>query len=385
MSNKFLVPNVTFIGSGALDQAESSIVNLGKKALIVTGDFLVEQGHMSALTEKLEKANVEYVFFTDILTEPTDVIVENGIKVYKENNCDFQIAFGGGSILDTAKAIGVMVVNYGAISDFNGVEITKPTPPLVAIPTTSGTGSETTSVTIITDTKNDIKMRLFGDVLIPTIAVVDPQFTMGMPKGVTASTGLDALTHAVEAFTSRLAFDISDMFALSAVKRIFKYLPIVYKDGSDVLAREEMSKAAFEAGVAFSNASVTIVHGMSRPIGALFHVAHGISNAMLLKECLTYVVDGAYSKFAILGREIGVATLEDSDESAALKFIDAIDELCKVCEIPTLVEYGIDKEEFISQIDKMSKDAFDSGSPSTTMKELTVEDLKIVYRKLIEQ
>lgn len=382
LASKFTTPAVTFIGTGALEEAAADICALGKKALIVTGHSMIKQGNVKVLTDILDKGDVGYVVFSEITGEPTDVMIDAGLKTYNNENCDFIIGFGGGSPLDSAKAIGAMVTNTGKISDYNGKVITNELPPVVAIPSTAGTGSETTQFTVISDTKNNIKMLLKGLVLIPKIAVVDPVFTMQAPPSVTKATGLDALTHAVEAYTSKKAFAETDIFAISAVKRIFKYLPKAYKDGTDEKAREEMAIAAFEAGVCINNSSVTIVHGMSRPIGALFHVPHGISNAMLLKECLSFAVDGTYERFADLGRAIGVASADETDETAAIKFIDALGDICKTCDVPTLEEYGINKDEFFNVIDKMAKDAFDSGSPSNTRKTITVEDIKQIYKKL---
>ena len=278
-----------------------------------------------------------------------------------------------------------LVTNPGKISDYNGKVIQNPIPPLAAIPSTAGTGSEVTQFTIISDTKNQIKMLLKGSALLPDIAVVDPQFTMSTPKSVTAATGLDALTHAVEAYTSKKASAQTDLYAVSAVKKIFTYLPRVYADGSDKEAREAMSAAAYEAGICINNSSVTIVHGMSRPIGALFHVPHGLSNAMLLKVCLEFAADGTYERFAALGRAVGRAESSDSDETAAKKFIEALGEICKICEVPTLEEYGVDREEFFKVIGKMAQDAYDSGSPGNTRKAVTIEDMEMIYRKLWEK
>ncbi len=249
-------------------------------------------------------------------------MIEQGVQSYRKAACDFCIGIGGGSPLDSAKAIMAMTVLEGNIADYSGEEIAGEFPPLVLIPTTAGTGSETTKVTIITDTKNDIKMLLKGEQLFPKLAVIDYEFTISAPQSVTAATGRDALTHAVEAYTSKKANSLTDMYAISAIKRIFKYLPKAYKDGENRKAREEMSMAAFEAGVCINNSSVTIVHGMSRPIGALFHVAHGISNAMLIKECLSFAVDGCYDRFADIAREIGVAGSETSDEAAAREILE---------------------------------------------------------------
>jgi alcohol dehydrogenase class IV len=384
MANKFTIPGITYLGAGALKSAESDICTLGKHAFIVTGKSMIKQGHIETLTKMLTQNNVMSYVFSEIIGEPTDTMIEAGLAKYKEQGCDFIIGFGGGSPLDSAKAIGAMVTNGGAISDYNGKVITKPIPPLVAIPSTAGTGSEVTQFTIISDTKKNIKMLLKGAVLLPTIAVIDPDFTMGSPSSVTAATGLDALTHAVESYTSKKAFEETDMYAISAVKRIFQYLPIAYRDGADKEAREQMSLAAYEAGICINNSSVTLVHGMSRPIGALFHVPHGISNAMLLNVCLTFALDGTYERFANLAKAIGVAGSEESEELAALKFLSAVKNICEVCEVPTLAQYGIEKEAFFKVIDKMAKDAFDSGSPSNTRKSTTIEDMKAMYEDLWE-
>ncbi|HEX3022466.1 MAG TPA: iron-containing alcohol dehydrogenase, partial [Lachnospiraceae bacterium] len=354
----------------------------GRKAFIVSGKVVTKLGTVQILMDRLKSWNIEYELFNDVIGEPTDEMLTAGVKAYKDAKCDFCIAIGGGSPLDLAKAIIAMTVLDGDITDYQGKMIEGVFPPLVAIPTTSGTGSETTKFTIITDTKRNVKMLLKGNSLIPTLAIIDPAFTISSPKSITAATGMDALTHAVESYTSRKANSMTDLYALSAIKRIFAYLPVAYQDGTNVTAREELSIAAFEAGVCINNASVTIVHGMSRPIGALFHVPHGISNAMLIKECLAYVLDGAYGKFADIARAIGVATEDMPADKAANRFIEALGELCKTCEIPTLEEYGIVREEFESQMDKMAQDAMDSGSPGNTIKVVAKEDLIKIYKEL---
>lgn len=382
MAREFIVPGQIITGSGALNMAEETLKGLGKKALIVTDKVMIQLGNCAKVEEALKNQGLDYAIYSEIVGEPTDVMIENGLKVYKEEGCDFLVALGGGSPIDSMKAIGSLVVNGGNISDYMGKIIDVEMPPLVAIPTTAGTGSEATQFTIITDTKKDIKMLLKGKVLMPSLAIIDPQFTMTAPPKITAATGLDALCHAVEAYTSRKAQTLSDTFAMSAVKRIFKYLPVAFKDGKNEEARVQMSVAALEAGIAFNNASVTIIHGMSRPIGALFHVAHGLSNAMLLKECLTFALEGAYDRFAELGRAVGVASDADSDKEASEKFLAAVEAIVKELETPTLAEFGIDKEEFFKVIDKMAFDAMDSGSPQNTMREVTEEDVKQIYRNL---
>lgn len=382
MAHRFKTPQTTYIGKNALANAERDICSLGSKALIITGKSMIKQGHTDTLAAMLGKNNIGSVIFSEISGEPTDKMIERGLSQYKEQQCDFIIGFGGGSPLDAAKAIGVLAGSSQGISYYNGKEITHAIPPLVEIPSTAGTGSEATPFTIITDTENEIKMLLKGDPLMPDVAVVDPLFSMQMPKEVTVATGLDALTHAIEAFTSRKAFSESDLFALSAIERIFLNLPLVLRNGQDETAREQMAIAAYEAGISFCNSSVTIVHGMSRPIGALFHVPHGLSNAMLLTECLSYIADGAYERFAILGRKIGQASPEDDDKTVTSKFIDAVSALCKTCEVPTLSEYGIDKQKFLKAADKMASDAIASGSPTNTRKTITKEDILQIYHNL---
>lgn len=382
MAREFIVPGQIITGSGALTMAEETLKGLGKKALIVTDKVMIQLGNCAKVETALKNQGIDYAIYSEIVGEPTDTMIENGLKVYKENGCDFLVALGGGSPIDSMKAIGSLVVNGGNISDYMGKVIDVEMPPLVAIPTTAGTGSEATQFTIITDTKKDIKMLLKGKVLMPKLAIIDPQFTMTAPPKITAATGLDALCHAVEAYTSRKAQTLSDSFAMSAVKRIFKSLPVAFKDGKNEEARIQMSVAALEAGIAFNNASVTIIHGMSRPIGALFHVAHGLSNAMLMKECLGFALEGAYDRFADLGRAIGVADATDEDKAAAEKFLSAIEGIVKELETPTLAEFGIDKEEFFKAIDKMAYDAMDSGSPQNTMREVSEEQVKQIYRNL---
>ena len=382
MAREFIVPGQIISGSGALNMAEEVLKGLGKKALIVTDKVMIQLGNCAKVEAALKNQGVEYAIYSEIVGEPTDTMIENGLKLYKEEGCDFLVALGGGSPIDSMKAIGSLVINGGCISDYMGKVIDVEMPPMVAIPTTAGTGSEATQFTIITDTKKNIKMLLKGKVLMPSLAIIDPQFTMTAPPKITAATGLDALCHAVEAYTSRKAQTLSDTFAMSAVKRIFKYLPAAFKDGSNEEARVQMSVAALEAGIAFNNASVTIIHGMSRPIGALFHVAHGLSNAMLLKECLTFALEGAYDRFADLGRAVGVAVDTDSDKEASEKFLAAVEAITKELETPTLGEFGIDKDEFFKVIDKMAFDAMDSGSPQNTMREVTEDDVKQIYINL---
>ena len=382
MAYEFSLPGRTIIGDNALESSENLIKSFGKKAFIVSGKNVTKMGTVKVLTDCLDNLGIGYEVFNEIIGEPTDLMIESGVKAYKNAECDFCIAIGGGSPLDSGKAIAAMTKLEGSISDYLGKTLEGDFPPLVLIPTTAGTGSEATKFTVITDSKKNVKMLLKGEALLPDLAVIDSKFSMTAPKSVTAATGMDALTHAVEAYTSRKANSLTDTFALSAIKRIFEYLPLVYKNGEDKKAREEMAIAAYEAGVCINNSSVTLVHGMSRPIGANFHVAHGISNAMLIKECLSYVLDGSYERFGTIGRAINAAEENKCDKEAAEAFLEKLTELCKICEIPTLKEYGINKEDFDKLVDKMAQDAINSGSPSNTIKNVTKEDLLTIYSRL---
>lgn len=382
MASKFIMPKQIISGEHALQQSKEVIRTLGTKALVVSGKVMNRIGNVRIVTNLLDEIGIGWTVYDDITGEPDDVMIDGGVEAYKANGCDFLIAIGGGSPMDSMKAIGALITNPGKIADYMGKEITNPLPPMVAIPTTAGTGSEATQFTIITDTKTSIKMLLKGTVLIPDVAIVDASFTVSSPKSVTNATGLDALTHAVEGYTSKKASPLTDVYAVDAVKRIFQYLPRAYENGEDMEAREEMILAALEAGVVINNSSVTLVHGMSRPIGANFHVPHGLSNAMLLKVCLTFALDGTYERFADLGRAIGAATEKDNDEAAAKAFLDAIIQLCETLEVPTLAEYGVDKEAFFEVMDKMAEDAIASGSPGNTRKTTTKEDVLRMYKEL---
>jgi len=378
----FNMPAKVIFGNGSLKESGHHLMNYGKKAFIVSGKHVTKAGIVKELTDVLDFTGIGYELFNDITDEPTDEMISKGVDVYKKSGSDFIIAIGGGSPLDSGKAIAAMTVLEGDISEYMGKEINGSFPPMVMIPTTAGTGSECTKFSIITDLKKDIKMLLKGDSLLPNLAIIDPLLTVSSPEKITASTGIDALTHAVEAFTSRKANSQTDIYAKSAIQRIFTYLPNAYENGEDLKAREEMALAAFEAGVCINNASVTLVHGMSRPVGALFHVPHGVSNGMIIYEALKYAAVGCYPKLAELARIINVADETMEDEIAADLFLNEIKKLCIKCNIPTLLEYGIDKEKFIESIEKMAADAVKSGSPGNTIMDINEDDLIKIYHRL---
>jgi alcohol dehydrogenase class IV len=378
---EFLEPSTIIYGENALEKATDKIKRLGKKALVVSDKVMTEIGNVKKVTDILEKQKIKSILYNEVNTEPEDNFVRRGAEIYQNNSCDFLIALGGGSPIDAAKAIGAIVTNSGEIADYMGIgKITKALPPLVAIPTTAGTGSEVTRFTIISDTTNNVKMLIGSEYLIPRIAIVDPMFTVTMPANTVAATGIDALTHAIEAYTSVKHQPLSDIMALSAIKRIARYLPRSWSNSSDIEARSEMMLAAMEAGIAFNNSSVTIVHGMSRPIGALFHVPHGISNAVLLATCMKFAIMGTPERFADVSKAMGVNTSGLSVLDAAKKGVLAVQELCDDVKIPTITGLGIDADEFMAKSDKMASDALASGSPNNTVRTPTKEQIIELYK-----
>ena len=381
MANLFSVPQYIISGENAMKLGMDQLKGLGKKALIVTDKAMVDLGNVKKLTDELDAHDVSYHLYDEINTEPTHTMIDKGVELYKNEGCDFLIGIGGGSPLDAMKAIGAVHANGGSICDYMGKKIENHPPHMCAIPTTAGTGSEATKVSIITNTNTDVKMLLNDPKLMVDFAILDSEFTLTVPPSVTAATGVDALTHALEAYTSIKAFPMSDLYAVSAIKKIFENLYEVYTNGSNSAARREMSIAAFEAGVAFSNSSVTIIHGMSRPIGALFGIPHGMSNAMLLKICLNYLKSGAVYKLYLLSKAIGVYRVGMTREEGAEAFVTATIALLRALKIKTPMDYGVTKDDFFRHIPKMAADAMASGSPLNTRRTPSQEDLQELYAK----
>lgn len=382
MANVFITPNRVIIGNEALALSGPNFASMGKKALIVSDDMMVKIGNTDKVIEVLNKFGIEYEIYSEINSEPCDYIIDEGAEIFNKSGCDFIIAVGGCSPIDSMKAIAASVKYRKSINEFMGEVVEGKLVPMAAVPTTAGTGSEATQFTIINNTKENIKMLLKGPAFMVDLAIIDPVFTLTVPPNVTAATGLDALCHAVEAYTSVKAFPMTDTMALAAVKKIFDNLYLCYKDGTDRIARENMALAALEAGMAFNNSSVTIIHGMSRPIGALYHVPHGLSNAMLLDKCLRFAVSGCVDRFRNLAECIGVYKQGMNETEGAEAFIAAVSELCSRLNIQTLEEYGIDRETFFESIEKMANDAIASGSPANTRRTPSKEEIIEIYKSL---
>lgn len=382
MAYTLLTPKRSVFGAGALEAAQQDFAALGNKALIVTGNVVKKGEAFQKLTALLEKIGVAYAVFSDIPSEPDDLMVDAGAAAYQAAGCDHLIGIGGGSPLDCAKAIAARLVLSGSVCAQAGKEIVAELPPFALIPTTAGTGSEATRFTVITDHASGAKLLLKGDALLPKLAVVDYTFTFSASASLTAATGMDALTHAVEAYTSKKANPLTDPYAVDAARRVFHSLPAVCKHPDAAKERESMSIAAYEAGVAICNASVTIVHGMSRPIGARFHVPHGLSNAMLIVPCLRFAAQGATERFAKLARELGFAGSGDSYTHASEALISKLAELTAELEIPTLAQYGVPESDFRQAIVPMAKEALQSGSPGNTLRDVTEADIINLYNQL---
>jgi len=293
------------------------------------------------------------------------------------------IGFGGGSPMDTAKALGWLAAHGGQMSDYKAPRINNaPALPVIAVPTTAGSGSEATQFTVISDSVTNEKMLCPGSAFLPVAAIVDYRLTLTMPPRLTADTGVDALTHAIEAYVSKKANPFSDTLALVAIGAIGKVLRRVYRDGGDEAAREQMMLAATQAGIAFSNSSVALVHGMSRPIGAHFHVAHGLSNAMLFPAVTEFSVRAAESRYADCARALGVAAATDTDATAADGLVAALAELCRDVEVPTPRSYGIDRGRWDELVPLMAEQALASGSPNNNPRVPTDEEIRDLYDRI---
>ncbi|GAE35121.1 iron-containing alcohol dehydrogenase [Halalkalibacter akibai] len=376
------LPKSIFYGEGSFKKIGEEASKLGKKALIISDHVMEQLGNLEKCHVYLREAGVEFVDYLDVASEPTDEYVYQALALTKDECCDVVIALGGGSCIDTAKAVAVLATNGRDISDYMNLKTlatVKPLP-LITIPTTAGTGSEATDVTVITNTSNDVKMMIKQPAFMPEIAIVDPVLTISSPKNTTAATGIDALTHALEAYISKKAHPFTDHMALSAIKLITENILDAYHNGSNVEARNNMIYGAMQAGIAFSNSSVCLVHGMSRPLGALFHVPHGISNAMLLPSVLEYTKSSCIPRLAEIASYLYPDLKGFSQIDLANKLVTNILKLCQELNIPNIKTWGVDREAFEQVLGKMAKDALDSGSPANNPKVPDKNDIISLYR-----
>ncbi len=356
----------------------------GGKALIITDANLEKIGLLADVKASLETAGVSYSVYDQVVMEPVVEYVDDGLRALKDAEANVVVAVGGGSPIDTGKAVAAMSRNPGRISEYMGAgKLGQPSVPLIAIPTTAGTGSEVTPFTIITDPATDVKMLIASPHLIPSVALVDPLMTMKMPRSITAATGLDALTHAIEAYVSVKAQPLTDTFALSAIRLISANLRRAYTQPDDLEARSNVLMGALQAGLAFANSSVALVHGMARPIGAYFHVAHGISNAVLLPTVIEFSVSGNPRRYADIAEAMGEQTRGLHVNNASVKTVEAVRRLNADLQIPTLRGLKIDEAKFDTVVGKMAADAIASGSPSNNPRKASPEEIITLYRKAL--
>lgn len=380
MSYKFCMPSISLMGKGCLNDAGDQILKLGlRKALIVTDEILLKIGIVEKLTSILEKKDVEYIIYDKVKPNPTVKNVNNGLALLKEKNCDFIISLGGGSAHDCAKGIAILATNGGEIKDYEGVNKSKkPQLPMLGINTTAGTGSEMTSFAIITDEERHIKMALVDEHLTPIIAVNDPMLMINMPKSLTASTGMDALTHAIEAYVSTAATPITDACAEKAIEIIGKYLVKAVEDGENVEAREMMAYAEYLAGMAFNNANLGYVHAMAHQLGGYYNLPHGVCNAILLPHVEAYNSIECYGRLARAFEIMGGSLDNISEKEGAELCIRKIRSLSKAVGIPKgLEELGVKASDF----EILATNALKDACAVTNPRKGTLDDIIELFRK----
>jgi len=327
-------------GQNSVQETPAILKRLGgKKPMIITDAMLVKLGLLKLLTDSLDNANIEYVLFDEVVPDPSLELVNSGIQKFRSTNADSIIAIGGGSSIDCAKAIGACYVTNKTPAQIAGkFKVRKKLPPFIAIPTTAGTGSECTVAAVVSDTAAKKKLAVVDPVTVPAVAILDPMLMLGLPPKITAETGVDALTHAVEAYIGNHATDFTRGHSIDAIKRIFKYLPIAYNEGSNVEARTEMAVASYSAGAAFTRTSVGYVHAIAHQLGGYYHIPHGLANAVVLPFILEMSYDDAKQKYAELALAANLASSSDSTEVAANKFVDAVKNLLRSMNIQTSFE-----------------------------------------------
>ncbi len=381
----FRAPRLLRIGWNVVDEVGTHISGLRvSRALVVTDRVMRAAGYVDRVCAALSAAGVESDVYEGVNTEPDNRYCVEGLARLRQAEAQAVIGLGGGSPIDTAKSIAILATNGGEIQDYMGQDrIPQPGLPIVAIPTTAGTGSEVTAFVAMGDSRNDVKMLIGSPHLMPTLSLVDPSLTLSCPPKVTADTGVDSLTHAIEAYVSRRANPISDTFALSATRRIYTHLLRAYRDGTDREARYQMMLGATEAGLAFSNASVALVHGMSRPIGANFHLAHGLSNAMLLPTVMEFSLESAPQRYARLAVAMGLAEDPANPLAGARWALNAVRRLCQELNVPTLTGAGLDPERVMALAPKMARDALISGSPNNNPRIPSEQEIIELYRRAL--
>ena len=375
-------PRLLLVAGGAVKQIAEVLGKFGlSRPLIVSDPFMVKLGLIDRVLAPLAAAGITVDVFSDTIPEPTDTVIEAGVKEFAKAPYDCLIGFGGGSPIDTAKAMAILASGGGKMRDYKvPVAADRGAVPVIAIPTTAGTGSECTRFTVITDHERDEKMLINGLGCLPLAAIVDYELTLTVPPRTTADTGVDSFTHALEAFVSKRANPFSDALALAAMDLIGKNIRTAYAEPNNHAAREAMMIGATQAGLAFSNSSVALVHGMSRPIGAHFHVPHGLSNAMLLPAITRFSIHGAEARYAQAARRSGFAAENDADAVAAAKLVTGLERLNRDLSVPTPSGFGISEADWNGKMALMAEQALASGSPNNNPRVPNASEIVALYR-----
>ena len=384
MIAQFNVPATVITGAGASRELAPQLLRLGaRRVLLVTDAFMESSGLAEVFVRAMEGAGIRVALFSGVQPDPTDANVRDGLRVYVGKQCDAIVALGGGSPIDAAKAIAVLATNSQPLSQYQGYhKVQKSGAPLVVIPTTAGTGSEVTKVAVITDTARDVKMMMLDRHFLPTVALVDFELTLSMPPALTAHVGVDTLTHGIEAYVSRKATALTDPLALTCIRLVAEHLETAWREPTNRAAREGMMLAATLGGMAFANSSVALVHGMSRPIGAVFHVPHGLSNAVLLPAVTRFSIAGAPERYATVARTMGLAAYADSDVAAGEKLVAGLAALNTRLQVPRLSGCrGLERTRFDATKEKMAADALASGSPQNNPVVPTAEQIVALYEE----
>ena len=378
-----ILNETSYFGVGSRKMIAEEVAKRGyTKALVVTDKDLVKFGVAVQVTDVLKEAGIPFEVFDEVKPNPTVTNVKNGIAAFKAAGADFIVAIGGGSSMDTSKAIGIIINNpeFSDVVSLEGVANTKKkSVPVIALPTTAGTAAEVTINYVITDEKNVKKMVCVDPNDIPTLAIIDPELMLSMPRGLTASTGMDALTHAIEGLITLGAWEMSDMFEIKAIEMISKWLPKVVENPSDIEARDGMATAQYIAGMAFSNVGLGLVHGMAHPLGAYYDIPHGVANALLLPFVMEYNKESnAKAKFRTIANAMGVDTSKMDDDQAAQAAVDAVKALAIKVHIPQhLKEIGVPE----SGLPTLAQAAFNDVCTPGNPRKATVEDILALYKK----
>lgn len=383
MTHRFDVPRTILIGGGSRSQLPDIVRGFAaRRVLLVTDAFLAGSGVVEQLAAPLASAGIATAVFSDVRPDPTVANVEAGLAVLLAHGAEAIVAVGGGSPIDAAKAIALRSANPAPLSAYMGLhKVPRPGLPVIALPTTAGTGSEATRVAVITDTDNDVKMMMLDAHLLPAAAVVDFELTLSSPAALTANVGVDTLTHGLEAYVSRQAHALTDPIALSCMELAAANLETAVRDPADRTARAAMAAAACQGGMAFSNSSVCLIHAMSRPLGAVFHLPHGLSNAALLPTVTRFSLQGATARYAEAARRMRLCAARD-DAAAAAALPAALERLNGRLGIPRLDQCtNGDRAAFDAAIPKMVADALASGSAANNPVAATPDQVAALYRQ----